>query len=131
MEKLKNLIEDSIQKKDKSTMLFLYGCLFILLLLVVSVISLDDEKLLAITILAAGIAVGWFIGILVSPMTEYNNEAANFAKMQQLLSTFITGALAVKFFQWIDSEVLNDLFTNFTLLSRILRSEERIGRAHV
>ncbi|MGV3586343.1 MAG: hypothetical protein ACO1OF_05020 [Adhaeribacter sp.] len=113
-----------ITKKDKSTLIgqiigiILIGTLFFVALHYEK--RHPDGRLLAFSIILAGIALGWAAGILLSPQSEFNDEATKFTKVQGLIATFITGALAVKLLPLLTEDNLRDLFKDFPLLSRIL-----------
>src|SRR5690606_23734575 len=108
------------ENKDKSLLIGQISGTGLILILFITVLGGEDKKTLGISILLAGMAMGWVTGILLSPYQEYNNETAKFNKALQVVSTFISGAVVAKILSILTMEHVKDFFTDFDLVTRSL-----------
>ena len=106
--------------KDKSLLIGQISATFLILILFGTVICGEEEIALGLSILLSGMAVGWVTGILLSPYQEYNNEATKFSRAIQVISTFVSGAIAAKLIPFITIIRIEDFFEDQFLLMRTL-----------
>lgn len=109
-----------LEKKDKSILIGQLIGLFLLVLVIPIIIKKEPDSVLGFSIYVAGIATGWAVGIIISPQNEFNNEGTKFTKVQQVIVSFITGALAIKFLPLLTETNIKGGFKDYLFLSRVM-----------
>ncbi|MFD3003190.1 hypothetical protein ACFS7Z_22705 [Pontibacter toksunensis] len=108
------------ENKDKSLLIGQTSGIFLIILLFITVWAGEKEKVLGTSLLLAGVAMGWVTGVLLSPYQMYNNEATKFNRALQIVSTFISGAVAAKLLTSLTPGHIREFFNDYDLLTRSL-----------